>query len=387
MQPNPPFPARVRERALAALAVLVAVGLVGFAAAPPVLASSAKAQVEINAGTTDEVAFAGQDVMITGVVSPLDPDLGRPTGSVRVISHEPGHPVSEATIPDDPFLLEYFSAWVYPTEPGTRSFTVEYSGDAYFAASSQVIRYTVNTGPLTKTTLSISPQGPVPVGGTITLTANATDDAGRPLDAIGANGYVTFFDNGKPLGEPVEVTRGTKPGKTLYATLTTSFPRAGTRTITALFEPLFYYYYVESTSPGVRVTVTRAPTPTSTPTPTVTPAPTGTPAPTATPRPPAAPAAVGGSFTVRPRSAVKVGSAVRAVAEIHNRASGRPVAGSVQFYDGNRKVGKPVALVRGHASMSYSRLAAGEHLLKAKYLGTKAHAAAFTRNVTVTVRK
>ncbi|MBX0301922.1 Ig-like domain-containing protein [Cryobacterium sp. 1639] len=384
-QPNPPFPDSVRERARAALAVLVAVGLVGFAAAPPALAASGKAAVEINAGTTDEVAFAGQDVMITGVVSAVDPELGRPTGSVRVISHEPGHPVSEATIPDDPFLLEYFSAWVYPTEPGTRSFTVEYSGDAYFAATSQVIRYAVNTGPLTKTTLSVSPQGPVRVGGRITLTANATDDAGRALDAIGANGYVTFFENGKPLGEPIEVTRGTKPGKTLYATLTTSFSRAGTRTITALFEPLFYYYYVESTSPRVSVTVTGAPTPTSTPT--VTPTPTGTPTPTATPRPPTAPAAVGGSFTVRPRSGVKAGSAVRAVAEIHDRASGRAVAGSVQFYDGNRKVGKPVALVRGHASMSYSRLAAGEHVLKAKYLGTKAHAAAFTRNVTVTVRK
>ena len=263
-QPSPPFPNRLRERARATLAVLLAVGLVGFAAAPPALASSAKAAVQITAGTTDEVAFAGQDVMITGRVFAADPERGSPTGSVRVVSHEPGSPASEAKLPDDPFL-EFFSAWVYPTGSGARTFTVEYSGDASFAASTQVISYTVNGGPRTKTTLSVSPAGPVRVGQKVTLTANATDDAGCALDALGATGHVTFFENGRPLGDPIEVTRGSAPGKTLHATLVTSFPGAGTRAITALFQPLFYDVYVESGSVPVLVTVTGAVTATSTP--------------------------------------------------------------------------------------------------------------------------
>jgi hypothetical protein len=73
--------------------------------------------------------------------------------------------------------------------------------------------------------------------------------------------------------------------------------------------------------------------------------------------------------------------------EIHSRASGIPVTGSVQFYDGKTKVGKPVVLAVGHAAMTYSGLSAGQHVLKVKYLGTSAFAAAFTRNVTVSVRR
>jgi len=75
------------------------------------------------------------------------------------------------------------------------------------------------------------------------------------------------------------------------------------------------------------------------------------------------------------------------VAEIHARSTGAAVRGLVQFYDGKVKVGTPVALVNGHATVKFTGLAPGQHVLKAKYLGTATYAAAFTRNVSVTVRR
>ncbi|MBX0301921.1 Ig-like domain-containing protein [Cryobacterium sp. 1639] len=396
--PTPASPRSWRSRAVLTLALVLSFGLVGAGTAPP--ASAAKtgtAAVAITAFTLD-FYFADTPALVNGNIRAVDPALGVPTGSVTIVSQEPGHPSSDWELSGDPEDDGFFGGSAYPTQVGVRLFTVRYSGDATFAPASQVFEYYVPPGPNTQTTVTASPSGAVTVGRKVTFTSNTTDDAGRTLELGGASGAVAFLNNGVMFGEWIEVTRGTTPGKTLYATQSTTFSTPGTHVITAMFQPSLPFY-VESTSAPLTLTVTAKPTPhptpkpTATATPTTTPKPIATPKPSATPKPtatavpPAAPAAVGGSFVVTPRSVIAPGSSVRATAEIHSRATGKAVTGFVQFYDGNVKVGTPVALVKGHATLRYQKLSVGRHVLKARYLGTKAYAAAFTRNVTVTVRR
>jgi hypothetical protein len=387
-----PARAKGHRRVAAVLAFLLSFGLVGAGVVPPALAATTvTAEVEITAGGAD-FFFAGTDAMIIGRVAAVDSSLGWPTGSVRIISNEPGEPVSDADLFEFQGEGGIFSGWAYPTEVGDRKMTVVYSGDATFAPKTQVITYRVPPGPITATTLTVSPAGAVSVGQKVTFTSNTTDDEGRPLEGGGQAGWVSFYDNGVRFGEETDVSAGTTPGRTLYASQSTTFTTPGTHSITASFQPS-NPYYTGSTSAPLVVTVkgtstsTPTPKPTATPRPSVTPKPTPKPTATATPPPAATPAAVGGSFHVAPRGPVKAGASVRAMAEIHSKATGKPVSGSVQFYDGNVKVGKPVALIAGLAFAKYAKLTPGQHVLKAKYLGTSRYAAAFTRNVTVTVRK
>jgi len=392
-----------RHRAAAGLAVLLSLLLVGGAIAPPAVAATGTAEVTIGGGGADYY-FAGTSAMIIGQVKAVEPSLGWPTGSVTIISKEPGNPTSEADLFDFQGEGGYFSGWAYPTEVGVRQIIVKYSGDATFAPKSQVIDYVVPPGPVAKTTLSASPAGTVSVGQKVTFTSNTTDDEGRPLEGEGTVGWVSFYDNGVRIGDETDVTPGTVPGKTLYASVTTTFTTPGTHTLTASFQPSNPFYDT-STSEPLKLTVAGKPTPTPTATPKPTPTPkptatatpkptaTATPKPTVTPRPeptiapnPPATATVGGSITVTPRGPVKAGSAVKATVEIHAKSTGAPVPGAVQFYDGKTKVGKPVTLVNGQAHLKYTRLTSGAHVFKAKYLGTDDWAAAFTRNVPVKVR-
>lgn len=337
------------RRALAAvIALFLAVAVLAWGAPAHAGLPSypARGQVAITASQFD-LNFAGQPAAVLGLVAPVAPAMAIPTGTVVVTSLEPGNPSEESTLTE----TGEFLAFVFPSVPGTRQFTVEYSGDGNFAPATVTISYFIPTGPLTKTTLTASPSGPLAVGQEVTFTAVVTDPEGRPMTpGTLESGGITFFDNG------VELTDGVQVNNEWTATFTTSALGVGTHNITARFES--FLNFGMSTSEPVAVAVD-----------------------------PAGPAQVRGHFKASPTGTVTAGTQVKATALISPRTGSGTVTGYVQFYDWNTKVGAPVALKNGRADFVYGSLKPGKHVLQAKYLGSKRYAADFTSARTVQVRK
>ncbi len=345
---------RTGRRGLAAIIVPLLITAGAIATAPVASAApgtspaemdtaTGTAEVTITAGTYD-FYFAGTPAPVYGEVRAVTPADGIPTGTVRVISLEPGSPTEEAQLFDE----GSFIANAYPTEHGTRQFTVEYLGDETFAPATETFDYFVPTGPQTKTTLTADPPGPIVFGQSITFSAYVTDPEGRPLDGPRFGEQITFYDNGEQL-------EGEQTWGEWESTLTTSSLSIGTHRITA---ESFAVFYESSTSNEIVIEVL-----------------------------PPDREAVKGTLSVSPRGIVPNGTTVHAVAEFYPRSGSGEVTGMVQFYDRRAEVGEPVTLVDGQAHFSYSSLVAGPHLLTARYLGTEQYKPALTIPRLVYVRR
>jgi len=115
---------------------------------------------------------------------------------------------------------------------GTHTLAAQYSGDSNYNASTGSVAITV-TRAATETT-QVTAQGAITQ--TVTLTANIEDPTAYYGLATTPTGTVTFYSNGTAIpGTPVLSTGSN--GSTLYttATLTTTFPAAGTYTLTASY--------------------------------------------------------------------------------------------------------------------------------------------------------
>ncbi|WP_104135033.1 Ig-like domain-containing protein [Cryobacterium sp. Y62] len=338
--PSPsPRPGAKRSWRLPALVIASVLGALIVAPAAsaatdaPTL-STGRGTVSINAGTYD-FYFAGQAASVYGEISAVAPATAVPTGGVRVVSIEPGNRTeTPVLLPSDTAGIFYSDA--YPSKAGTRQFRVDYLGDRNFAPASKTFSYFVPTGPDTKTTLTATPSGIITAGQHTTFTADVTDSQGRALNGDRSGEEITFFDNGRPLvGDQVF-------GK-WHSTLTTTRLSVGVHRITA---ESFAVFYNSSTSPIVVITVV------------------------------AKPARVSGTLTIAPRGDVHVGVPVSATANFTSAT--KTVTGFVQFYNLVTKVGQPVALVQGSATLTYASLKVGRHALAARYLGTTKHAPAVT---------
>ncbi|WP_104197911.1 Ig-like domain-containing protein [Cryobacterium sp. M15] len=331
------FPALVLPAAVMLGALIAAPAASAVTDAPAL--STGRATVSIVAGTFD-IYFAGQAASVYGEITPTAPATGVPTGTVRVVSLEPGNPTETPTLlPSDTAGVFYSDA--HPSVAGTRQFRVDYLGDKNFAPASKTFNYFVPTGPDTKTTLTATPSGTITAGQRITFTANVTDSQGRALNGDRSGEEITFYDNGQPLV-------GNQVFGEWHSTLTTTSLSVGVHRITA---ESFAVFYESSTSPAVTVTVLAKT---------------------------ARASKVAGTLTVSPRGEVIVGTAVTAVAKFAPRSGTAMVTGFVQFYDVTTKVGAPVALKNGLATFRYASLKVGAHVLVARYLGTPKFAQALT---------
>jgi Bacterial Ig-like domain (group 3) len=336
-------PAALVASLLIATSAIVTAPVAAAAPMPHIVATAetGTGEVDIMAYVYD-VRFVGWAASVYGEITAVDPDGEVPTGTVRVISHEPGNHTEEEPLL---FASGAFYSDVYPTEVGTRQFTVEYSGDENFAPASETFEYDVPYGPDTATTLSANPTGPITVGETITFTARVTDSQGRPLDPSEAD--IGFYVDGERIF-------GEEYPEPWVATLTTSLP-VGTHTVTA---ETLAFFYDPSTSNEVVVEVL-----------------------------PVERQRVKGTLSVSPQGIVPSGTTVDAVAEFLPKSGSGVVDGWVQFYDARTKVGALVELIDGEAHFSYDSLGSGPHLLIARYLGTDAFSPALTLPRFVYVRR
>ena len=336
-------PGATRRWHLSALVIVTVLGALIVAPAAsaatdtPAL-STGRGTVNIVAGAYD-IYFAGGHASVYGEITPVAPATAFPTGTVRVVSLEPGNPT------ETPVLFPFdedagfgpgsgFYSGAHPSKIGTRQFRVDYLGDKNFAPASKTFDYFVPTGPDTKTTLIAKPSGTITAGQRITFTADVTDSQGRALDGDRSGEEITFYDNGRPLV-------GFQEFGEWHSTLTTTSLSVGVHRITA---ESFAVFYTPSTSPTVVITVV------------------------------AKPARVSGTLSVTPRGDVKVGTPVSATAKFTSPAG--TVTGFVQFYDVTTRIGQPVALSKGSAKFSYTSLSVGKHALVARYLGNSKYSSA-----------
>lgn len=140
-------------------------------------------------------AFAGRELGIHVYVR--GPAGGaEPTGTVT-ITDESGAPAQTFEVWQ---VNEDLFPVVHPSAPGTGYYSVAYSGDARYLASTVRFSYAVHTGPATKTGVSSNVNGQVASGTPVVLTAAITLPDGGAL--TGPNdGHVEFYDNGNYLGD------------------------------------------------------------------------------------------------------------------------------------------------------------------------------------------
>jgi hypothetical protein len=212
--------------------------------------------------------------------------------------------------------------------------TVYDSADISVTGSSWSVVYSNGGGTATATSvkLAVKPAGPVRRGAKVTLTATVTPAA--------VPGKVQFLDGSKVL-KSVSVSGGT-------ATDTESSLSAGKHHLIARFVPSGTTY-AQSTSSAHSITVKGAPT------------------------------------SVKLKASA---SKIAAGKKLTLKAVEKPkVAGKVTFFDGSKKVGKPVKVRAGKATVTTTKLKKGSHSLKAKFTPkSKAdYAASTSRVVTVKV--
>ena len=208
---------------------------------------------------------------------------------------------------------------------GPHSITVVYQGDAnYGTSTSTTLNRTVNKA-ASKTTMSVSAAHSV-VGQAITL--KATVSAVRP-GAGAPGGTVQFVDGTTNLGAPVSLVGGT-------ATLSVSTLGAGVHHIRAVYsgDGNFKVSKTANATETVKKVATTVRIASS-----------------------LTPSSAGQSITL---------TATVTTASLGPGAPG----GTVQFMDGNKKLGTPVALDgTGHATLDVSTLIVGRHALRAVYSG------------------
>ena len=208
---------------------------------------------------------------------------------------------------------------------GSHSITVVYQGDAnYGTSTSAALNRTVNKA-ASKTTMSVSTANSV-VGQPITLKATVRavgPGAGTP------GGTVQFVDGTTNLGSPVSLAGGT-------ATLSVSTLGAGVHHITVV-------YAGDGNFNGSRAASA-----------------------TETVKKVASTVRIASSQT--PSTA---GRSITLTATVTTASPGPGAAGgTVQFMDGGKKLGAPVALdITGHATLDVSTLSIGRHSLRAIYSG------------------
>jgi hypothetical protein len=157
-------------------------------------------------------AKVGQKVMLTAAVA--GQNGGTPTGTITF--YKGGSVLGTALLSGGQAGFSY----TFNTA-GTKSITAAYSGDANFMASSSAILYEGVGGDPTVTTM-VSTPNPVPVGQTVTFTANVSSTFGSPT------GTVTFIRNGVTDIGTVTLSGG-------QAILNYVFGTAGTKSITAVY--------------------------------------------------------------------------------------------------------------------------------------------------------
>lgn len=187
----------------------------------------------------------------------------------------------------------------------------------FATSTSNTVSYTVNPAPATTTTttLGIAPTGPQSFGTTLTFTGTVS-----PNTAVG---QVQFLD-----GSTVVAT-GTVSGGS--ATGTSSTLNAGLHSITAKFVPTDPTAFGTSTSSASSYTISQASTTTT--------------------------------LSVSPASPQVQGTSLALTATI----SPTTLAGAVQFFDGASAIGSPVMVTSGHATLNWSALGIGDHVLKATF--------------------
>lgn len=200
-------------------------------------------------------------------------------------------------------------------QPGPRSTGMSF--DIYSFTSHQTFN------PMSGLAVSVDP-----VATSTTVTAPATAVAGTPVTLTAtvsptqSTGSVQFKDGGTNIGAPVQVSGG-------HASLTHTFPAAGSRSVTAVFTGTSTF--ASSTSPAQMVTVTPADVQTTTTLTAPTDAKTGT--------------SVLLSAAVTPSNAI----------------------GSVQFTDGGVHLGAAVPVSGGVASLQHTFTTTGSHDIAAVF--------------------
>ncbi len=270
---------------------------------------------------------------VTGLTSSLNPaGYGSPVTFTAAVTSASGSPAGTVTFYDgttqlgSPVALVSGSAQYMTGSLGvaTHTVTAKYGGGAGFSASTSPAVSQVVTKASTLTNLSAAPT-PVPLGGTVTLTALVGPAA------VGLTGSVTFFDGAAQLGAPVPLTAG-------KAELPVTTLTAGPHTLTAVYGGAANFA-VSTSAPAV-VTV----------------------------NPPSPPPSL--DSTVRVQSSANpsgFGGSLAFTATV--TATGGTPTGSVTFFDGATPLGAALTLAGGTASLPAGTLPAGSHAITAKYGG------------------
>lgn len=335
-------------RLAAALAALLATGLIVAAPAGALAPADPRAPVTINA-FLDEPSWAYLDrpslVQISLVVPAGQTRV--PTGTLKVTAHEPGAVPSVVTVTGDE---GNFYIPIQPTQIGTRYYTVSYSGDAFFKPSALRASYVALTGPEIRTALQSATAGSVLVSQPVKLTATVRAASGARMNGI-PDGPIMFYADGVAVGEGIAVAGSSG----WSATLSLDSLAVGRHRITANLESVIHYFGPASAPVYVDVKAHAAGLP------------------------------VTGRHTVMQDG--PGGSWARSAVTVRAARTGDPApAGYVQFYVDGSAPGLPVKLVAGKAACDYVPLGAGTHRIRAVYLGDTRHRPAElpVRTVTVT---
>lgn len=329
---------------LAAL-LFVFTGMVPANAATNVATAAGKADVTLTAFTF-EVIFAGDDAVVLGDIVPSQPTTKKPTGTVSLLPDAANTPLDTYVLTSGD-LASSFGFSAPPASVGTHYYRVAYSGDANFAPRTHRFSIVVDSGPRSKTSLTVSPSGSSAAGQPVTLTAQVSALTG-PMTHQPPTGEVSFRVDG------VEIAWGYM-GKDWRTSVTTAAIDPGKHVITVEYLDQLANFG-SSTSPGTTHTVTSAL------------------------------AEVRTELHSSHHGDIVRGQAVTVQAVIAPRlATGATPTGWVQFYDWNTKVGPPVPLANGKASYKYTGLTVGKHILNAKYLGSSRYLSRDTPARTVTV--
>jgi streptogramin lyase len=178
--------------------------------APTVIAISASANP----------ALVGQSVTFTATVSPVQPGIGTPSGTVTFI--DSGNVV--ATVALDATGRASFSTSF--TSANSHTIQAVYHGSQDFAASSQSLIEQVNatTGKVASITTLTASATTITVGQKVTFTATVKAASGTAIPT----GLVTFFDGNVKLGTATLNAQG-------QAVFTFAFSTAGSHTIKAVY--------------------------------------------------------------------------------------------------------------------------------------------------------
>jgi hypothetical protein len=162
----------------------------------------------------------GEPVTFTATVSADDSEAGTPQGSVQFAVD--GKNLAGPVALNDSGTAT--SPAIGSLEPGDHTITAEYDPAVGFAGGGDLLTQTVNAG---GTTVAVSSSSPTSdFGQQVTFSATVTsnqDGAGTPT------GTVQFTADGKPLGDPVELSGGRASSKPV-ATLT-----PGTHEVAAVY--------------------------------------------------------------------------------------------------------------------------------------------------------